>query len=345
MVVLLGLGLPSLAAAVDVPTLYTAEVPLDEEADNPRDDAYVLALQEVLARVSGAELARNTLAIDELFPDPAAYVIQFRPGADDTLWVSFDGDAVEQTLRNSGQLVWGANRPLTLVWLAVDWGQGSREIIGADDPESNGGQGRSIDLNKRLRERVLEIAEKRGLPLVFPLLDTTDLQGVTFSDIWGGFDERILDASQRYDANSVLIGRIRPSPVRENWSYYFSGTDRSWNGPPEAIVGQVADLLAAEFSVGGNAPIETVTLGISGVQTVESYGELQKQLAGLSVIERFMIVEVIGDRLGYRVDVRGGADRLRRALRFNGLIEQDRTADFGEIEPDGDAVLEFFFAP
>ncbi len=344
LVVLLGLGLPSLAAAVDVPTLYTAEVPLDEEANNPRDDAYALALQEVLARVSGAELAQNTLAIDELFPDPAAYVIQFRPGADDTLWVSFDGEAVEQTLRDSGQLVWGADRPLTLVWLAVDWGQGSREIIGADDPERSAGRGRSINRNKRLRERVLDIAEKRGLPLVFPLLDTTDLQGVTFSDIWGGFDERILDASQRYDAKSVLIGRIRRSPVRENWSYSFSGTERSWNGPPEAIVGQVADLLAAEFAVGGNAPIETVTLGISGVQTVESYGELQKLLAGLSVIERFMIVEVIGDRLGYRVDVRGGADRLRRALRFNGLIEQDRTADFGEIEPDGDAALEFFFA-
>jgi len=343
--VLLGLGLPAPAVAVEVPTLYSAEVPLDAEADNPRADAYALALNEVLARVSGAELAQNTLAIDELFPDPAAYVIQFRPGADDTLWVSFDGEAVEQVLRNSGQLVWGADRPLTLVWLAVDWGQGRREIIGADDPGRSGGQGRSIDLNKRLRERVLDIAEQRGLPLVFPLLDTTDLQGVTFSDIWGGFDERILDASRRYDAKSVLIGRIRPSPVRENWSYYFSGTERSWNGPPESVVGQVADLLAAEFAVGGNAPIEAVTLGVSGIQTVESYGALQKMLAGVSVIERFMIVEVNGDRLGYRVDVRGGADRLRRALRFNGLIEQERISDFDEFEPDTDAALEFFFAP
>lgn len=345
MLVLLGFGLPALAVAVEVPTLYTAEVPLDAEADNPRADAYALALREVLARVSGADLAQNPLVLDELFPDPAAYVTQFRPGADDTLWVSFDGEAIEQMLRNSGQLVWGADRPLTLVWLAVDWGQGSREIIGADDLERSAGQGRSIDLNKRLRERILSIAEKRGLPLVFPLLDTTDLQGVTFSDIWGGFDERILDASERYDANSVLIGRIRPSPVRENWSYYFSGMERSWNGPPEAVVGQVADLLAAEFAVGGNAPIETVALAISGVQTVESYGALQKQLAGVSVIERFMIVEVVGDRVAYRVDVRGGADRLRRALRFNGLIEQDRMTDFGEIEPDDAAALEFFFTP
>jgi hypothetical protein len=345
MVVFLGFGIPALALAVDVPTLYTAEVPLDADADNPRDDAYALALREVLTRVSGAEFAQNSLALDELFPDPAAYVIRFRPGTDETLWVSFDGDAIEQVLRNSGQSVWGSDRPLTLVWLAVDWGQGNREIIAADDPERGAAQGRSINLNKRLRERVLAIAEQRGLPLVFPLLDTTDLQGVTFSDIWGGFDERILDASERYDANSVLIGRIRPSPARENWSYYFGGEERSWNGPPEAVVGQVADLLAAEFAVGGNAPIETITLGISGVQTVESYGTVQKMLAGVGVIERFTIVEVVGDRLGYRVDVRGGADRLRRALRFNGLIEQDLMSDFGEISLDDDAALEFFFAP
>lgn len=342
--VLFCLGLPSFAAAVELPTLYTAEVPLDAEADNPRADAYALALREVLARVSGAELAENKLAVEELFPDPAAYVTQFRPGAAETLWVSFDGDAIERVLRNSGQLVWGGDRPLTLVWLAVDWGQGSREIIGADDPERRAGQGRSINLNKRLRERILAIAEKRGLPLLFPLLDTTDLQSVTFSDIWGGFDESIIAASQRYDVNSVLIGRIRQSPSRENWSYYFGGSERSWNGPPEVIVAQIADLLAAEFSVGGNAPLESVALNVAGVQTVESYGSLQKLLAGVSLIEDFAIVEVAGDRVSYRVDVRGGAERLARALRFNGLIEQDRIVGFGQTEPGGDAALEFFFS-
>lgn len=295
-------------------------------------------------RVSGADLADNPLAIGDLFPDPSTYVIQYRAKGDETLWVSFDGQAIEQVLRNSGQTVWGADRPLTLVWLAVDWGQGRREIISADDPERSQGQGRSINRNKRLRERVLAIAEKRGLPLVFPLLDTTDLQGVSFSDIWGGFDERIIDASRRYDANSILIGRIRPSPSRENWSYYFGTEDRSWNGSPEVVVSRIADLLAAEFSVGGNAPIDTVTLSVSGIQTVEAYGTLQQTLAGISLIERCIIVEVAGDRVSYRVDVRGGANRLARALRFNGLIEQDRPSDFGELEGTNEAALEFFFS-
>ncbi len=339
-----GACLASPAGAVEVPTLFTAEVPFDREAENPREDAYELALIEVLLRVSGSELGNNPEAIAELFPNPSSYVIQFRPGANDTLWVSFDGEAIEQILRNSGQLVWGADRPLTLVWLAVDWGQGSREIIAADDPDRTESEGRSIDRNKRLRERMLQIAEQRGLPIVFPLLDTTDLQNVAFSDIWGGFDEGIVDASKRYDANSILIGRIRPSASRrENWTYYFGATQRSWNGPPESIVAQVADLLAAEFAVGGNAPVETVTLSVSGIESVQAYGSVQRLLDNVSLIESFVIVEVAGDRVDYRVDVRGGAARLSRSLRFNGLVEQDSTYRSGDEGTD--AALEFFYSP
>ncbi len=339
-----GTVLPTSVQAVEVPKLYTAEVPLDPQAQNPRADAYKFALVEVLLRVSGSELGNDLDAIDALFPNPSAYVVQFRPGEDGTLWVSFDGEAIERVLRGAGQLVWGSDRPLTLVWLAVDWGQGSREIIGSDDPERTDAEARSIDRNRLLRERILEIAERRGLPLMFPLLDTVDLQSVTFSDIWGGFDERILDASERYDANSVLIGRIRPSSSRrENWSYYFGGEQRSWNGPPEVVVPQIAELLAAEFAVGGNAPIETVALSVSGIVSVEAYGGLQNLLANVSLIETFMITEVSGDRVTYSVDVRGGAERLRRALRFNGLVEQELLSDFGDIQPASS--LEFYYTP
>lgn len=334
--------LPGGVAAVEVPTLYTAEVPFDADSSDGRENAYELALELVLLRVSGSILGSDTAAIRELFPNPSSYVMQFRQGGRDKLWVSFDGQAIEQVLRDAGQPVWGADRPLTLVWLAVDWGQGSREIIGADDPERAPGASRTIDRNKLLRERILDVAERRGLPVIFPLLDTLDLQGVTFSDIWGGFDERIIESSKRYDANSILIGRVRPSSSRrENWTYYFSGEQRAWNGPPEAVVGQVADLLAAEFAVGGNAPLESVLLGVTGVVSVDAYGSVQQMLANVSLIESFRISAVKGDRVTYRVEVRGGAERLRRALRFNGLVEQQDMSEFGEARPASD--LEFYF--
>ena len=60
------------AFAVEVPTLYTAEVPLDREAEDPRADAYDAALKEILLRVSGSDLAFNEAVVEELFPRPAS---------------------------------------------------------------------------------------------------------------------------------------------------------------------------------------------------------------------------------------------------------------------------------
>ncbi len=336
-------GMP-LARAVEVPTLYTAEVPFDRTARNGRQRAYDRALNEVLLRVSGSGLGSDAATINQLFPDSSAYVVQFRQGGADTLWVSFDGQAIERTLREAGQTVWGADRPLTVVWLAVDWGQGRREIVAADDPDNEQRDARSINRNALLRERVLEVAERRGLPLVFPLMDTTDIQNVTFSDIWGGFDESVIGASRRYDADSILIGRIRTSGGgRENWSYFFSGDERRWNGPPEQVLNQIADLLAAELAVGGNAPLASVAMSVAGIVSVDAYGNLSRILDNVSVIEEYRITEVSGDRVTVQVDVRGGAERLRRALQFSGLVEQDPVQQFGDMADE--LSLEFYYGP
>ena len=337
--------LVSLAAAVEVTTLYTAQVALDPEEQNPRQAAYSAALAEVLLRVSGTALSSDPEMVEALFPSPAAYVLQFRPGPDDTLWVSFDGEAIEQTLRQAGQSVWGTDRPMTLVWLAVDWGQGDREIIGADDPERNVDAARSIDRNRLLRQRVLDIAERRGLPVVFPLLDTDDLQIISFSDICGGFDEQLLAASQRYDASSILAGCIRPTTSQRNrWSYFFAAEERTYSGEPELVVSLIADVLAAEFSISGSAPLATIDLTIAGIESVAAYGAVQKLLADLTVIESIAIAEVRGDQVLYRVEAHGGAERLRRALRFSGLIEQNGF-ETGSIPMDSfNPSLEFFFS-
>ena len=330
--------------AVEVASLYTAQVPLDPEAANPRAAAYEMALADVLLRVSGSELANDPEMIGLLFPEPASYIVQFRPGEEDTLWVSFDGEAIERVLRQAGQTVWGSDRPLTLVWLAVDWGQGEREIVAADDPVRGRDEARSIDRNRLLRQRVLDIAERRGLPVAFPLLDTIDLQNVSFSDIWGGFDDALIDASVRYEADAVLVGRVRPaSAARNRWSFYLGGEQRSWNGEPELVINDVADLLAAEFAISGTAVAETVDLAVGGISTIESFATVENLLDDLPVVERFSIVEVDGDRVRFRVSAIGGVERLRRALRFSDLIEQNGG---GQISLDPyEQALEFFYSP
>ena len=334
------------AWSVEVASLYTAQVPFDQEQRDPRASAYKMALADVLLRVSGTELGNDPEMISLLFPEPSAYVVQFRPGEDDTLWVSFDGEAIEQVLRQAGQTVWGSDRPLTLVWLAVDWGQGEREIIGADDPVRNVDGARSIDRNRLLRQRVLDIAERRGLPIAFPLLDTVDLQNLSFSDIWGGFDDPLIEASERYEPDAILVGRIRPATGQRNrWTFYFGADQQSWTGEPEVVMNAIADLLAAEFAISGTAVRESIDVVVAGVDSVQAYGAVQNLLAGLTVVEQFSIVEVTGDRVLFRVDAIGGEERLRRALQFSGLIEQEGFADERSVLDYNDRPLEFFYAP
>jgi hypothetical protein len=345
LVAVLGL-LPGTVFAIEMPTLYTAEVSLDPGEADPTAAAYKRGLWEIVVRITGSELSADAPVLEELFPNPARYVLQFRQGSDDTLSISFDGAAIEKLLRSAGETVWGADRPLTLVWLAVDWGQGEREIVAADDPQRGADASRSIDRNRLLRQRVLETAARRGIPVAFPLLDTEDRQNVSFTDIWGGFDEQLLQASRRYQANSILVGRVRAGAVQRNrWTYYYGGVQQEWSGQPENAVHLLADALAAELALAGNAPVETVTLKVAGVDSVRAYGTIQRYLEHLSLIEDFVVNTVNGDEIRYEVRFRGGSSRLRRALEVSDILMP--VEDFSEplrLEPIPTAdALEFMY--
>ena len=95
--------------------------------------------------------------------------------------------------------------------------------------------------------------------------------------------------------------------------------------------------------------MQTVELGVSGITSVDAYGNVQRILKGLNVVEAFTITAVEADRIRYRINAHGGAERLARALRFSGLIEQERIdgSDFPGMSPDKSLIdsLEFFYSP
>ena len=310
------------AAAVEMTALYSVQVPLDPNDPDSSSFAYQTALTEVLVRVTGTTAVVDSEEIAALFPNPARYVLQYRPGPDDTLVVSLDGPAIEAVLRQTGATIWGSDRPLTLVWLAVDWGQGEREIVAADDPERMSGDARSIDRNRLLRERVAEVATRRGIPVLFPLLDIEDLENISFSDIWGGFDDLLLQASNRYEAESVLLGRIRPDSLQPNrWTWYHVGQRAGWDGEPEDMIHQLADSLAALYAVSGRAPIDTIRLIISGVDSVYAFGRVQRFMENLRGIDALLIDTVAGDRIVYEIAIQGGTERLQRTLELSHMLE------------------------
>ena len=78
---------------------------------------------------------------------------------------------------------------------------------------------------------------------------------------------------------------------------------------------------------------------------MDAYGSVQRILSGLNVVDSFAITSVDGDRILYRVQAHGGAERLARALRLSGLIEQDRFENAPFPADSSASALEFFYSP
>jgi hypothetical protein len=212
---------------------------------------------------------------------------------------------------------------------------GEREIVGADDADRLPGDARSIDRNKLLRERVLAVAGRRGIPLVFPLLDIEDLGNIGFSDIWGGFDERLLIASARYETPSVLVGRIRPEDLLQphRWTWHFAGQRLDWAGEPEEATGILADALAEEFVIDPNQPVDSIQLRISGIDSVLAYGRVQRFMENLRLVDKLMVTKVAADEITYDIELQGGLERLDSALMSSGMLEPVASAGVIDANP------------
>ncbi len=314
------------ARAAEVADLYTIRVPVDQSEPDWREQAYRRALSQVLVRVTGQRAAAGDPGLDALFEDPARLVQGYRRGADETLWVSFDGRAIAARLREAGRAVWGSERPVTLLWLAVDRGGGDRDLIAAgDEPPSAALPARSAqppdgaDPDRFLRQRVEDVARARGLPLVWPLLDAEDRGSVAFSDVWGGFEQPVLEASARYGANSILLGRIDADGRQlPRWTWYFGGEQRQWRASVEDAVHRVADLMAGQLAAVGDERARSVRLTVTGVEDLAAYADVSRYLASVSVVRELRLEQLADNALTYRLELLGAPDRLGRVLRLSG---------------------------
>lgn len=314
------LAVSTAAEAVEMEGLYSVEVDM-ESVSNSRERAYEEALAEVLVRVTGSQSARSNPELMDLFPDPSRYVLQFARAEDDVLIVTMDGEAIAELLQRAGYSAWSSDRPLTLVWLAVEWAPGERELIEAADPD--GLAFGEADRAVVLRRRIERAAARRGIPIRFPRLDAEDRAAVSASDVWGGFDEALLRASRRYGSASILVGRVRAAnPEQSRWNYYYGSQRLAWNGAGDVVIDQLADALAEQFAVSGSARPESILLTVSGVDSVTAFGEISRLINGISAVRTARIDTVAGDEIRYRVEVRGGRESLAAGLDFSGLLDR-----------------------
>jgi len=349
----LALPVPSLVRADVVRDLYEALIPVQSQAREERQEAIRAGLREVLVRVSGRSTVSHSPApaIEKALEKPTRYTQQFRyrklnkadrkghlEDSHMVLWVKYDEQAVNTLLRGADLSVWGHTRPATLVWLVVAE-EGQRRLLSSNEAHP-------------VREELEYAARLRGLPLRFPFNDLSDRAKISISDIWGNFEEAILQASVRYRPEAVIVGRLYQSVSGSwsaRWSIYLQGRRQDIDVDGEVltqaispVVAEAAESLAQRFAMGQDENMTgEVMIKIKGVSSLARYNRVINYLASLTAVNKVM-PKVVGDDVAiFSLTTESGRLGIAQAINLGHMLVAqsqviaDPSAPGGEQEQAG----------
>jgi hypothetical protein len=322
MLVLLSALTPAWAARVD--NLYQVEVAAAGRSNAAYQDALRDALAEVLVRVTGSPRELSSPAARALLRDADRFVEQYRfrelPALEADgqprlhLGVTFDGVALAREIRAAGLPYWGSERPDLLVWMAVD-DRGRRYLVS----ESEQGEGNAS---------VTDLASRFGVPITLPLMDLEDEREVQFTDVWGGFFERIQAASRRYRPQAILVGRLESSggAWRGSWSLHGAGAAQDWTSRGDDFsaaasggVGGAAERLASQYAVAGSAA-SARELVVEGVDRIEKFARAYEYLSSLTIVDGVDVVRVGDGEVQFELRLSAQEHSLQQEIGLGRLL-------------------------
>ncbi len=294
----LAAGAPGLALTRT--DIYQATVPIADRSEAAHTEAFQAAMRTVLTRVTGRRGAEGDPALAALVSNARRYVQQYRGAANGGLLVSFDGAAIERWLEQSGQPVWGSERPVTVVWLTVPGGPGGGTVVSAEDPS---------DLKSALDAE----AGARGIPLRWPSTAELQRDHLDFAAVSAAAPATLADLGRRLGGDGILIGRADggTAGAAVRWTFLYEERTADFAGTLEGV-DRAADAYAALFAASGTvAPVE---IEIGGIADLRDYAGVERYLGSLTVVSQVAVVELNGDSARFRLATRGGPAALERAL-------------------------------
>ncbi|NOZ36471.1 MAG: DUF2066 domain-containing protein [Gammaproteobacteria bacterium] len=316
---LLNISLLSVSRADTIPGLYETEISVSSQDLDERKAALTAGMRQVLLRVSGRSIVLTITSIEKALLHPTRYVQRYRyrnrqeaGGAqENVLWVRFDKKAINKLLRDNRMPVWGRTRPAVLVWMVVD-DRRSRILLGNNT-------------SNPAKAFISEQAKLRGIPLRWPMLDLSDRANITTSDVWGSFEDTIINASRRYQTEAILVGRVYKTyggSWNARWTLYDHGRRQDWNARAETLVetlipgvDRTAGILAQRFArVENDEQNKGLLVQVYGVNTLAAYNKTLKYLSRLALVTDIQPQIVSPDNVIFRLKVRNGRLAVSQAI-------------------------------
>ena len=188
-----------------------------------------------------------------------------------------------------------------------------------------------------------------------PLFDLEDQLNIGFADVWGNFEQSIDKASQRYQADVVLVGRVyqpKPGTWQGRWTLYEGHNSHNWEvdgADINDVVGQgidgLADTLAGQFAqVISETVRDTASLEVTGVASIDDYARVLKYLGGLESVAQVQVQQVAGDDLYLQLSLLSDPTGLAQHIALGATLQQVPPAA-GTPPPTGDSVLVYRLLP
>lgn len=333
--------MPWLVSAAEVDNLYRAVVPVANQAQQERNRAIGEGFREVVVKVTGNPNIAQTAALQDAFRQASGYVQQFRyempfnAGDEEAgnglaalqserrmLRITFDKPAVDRILRAAGQPVWGKSRPQILVWLGLESG-GQRQLL---DPQSDAA----------VVDAFRAAADKRGLPVLFPLFDLQDRAALSSSDLWGSFASPVRQASARYAPDYILTVLIRREGGQSRASLSLLGDQelqQRWSIPSASTtvmagqaIDRAADFLARRYVPAAGSVDSDLLIQVAGIGSFADYLKIVRFFDNNEQVEQHQALRLNADQAVFKLALRGDANAFYNAINLTGFMQpEDRT--------------------
>jgi hypothetical protein len=314
-----------------VEDLYSVELPVADQTTTQRLEVFRQAMREVIVKVSGSSSALDAPGLKRPLISSARYVLQYRyfnrrdPQDENFdagqlfLRVVFNQEALESLLRENNIPIWGKQRPGTLMLIMLDVNQEVALVSGDTTPE--------------MLEELEQEAGRKGLPVLFPLLDLEDRAILGEGNTVALNEVEIEGLTERYVPEAVLVGRlsgklgegwrgewqVRLADQVNNWS--FRGKSRE--DTIRNLMDRLANILATQYALQSDVTVEQdILLGVERINQITDHTQVLAYLQSLNAVESARPVLIHEDRVTYRVSLRSSVEDLQQLIGLGMTLEQ-----------------------
>lgn len=318
------------AQAQPIDPYFSTTVPVRSQAADERQYAAQKGIQEVLVRLSGSEGVLQSDQIQDAVGKALNYVEQFQyqevedpelldKGIKESIQLRFSPRLVKEILTRAKQPYWPVNRPSTLVWLVEDSVEEGKQLLNASSDEP-------------LVHHLLDTSKLRGLPVQFPILDIEDQINLNADQVWLIEEGAIFEASKRYNADVILVGRFSTTSRGElwaTWQFFHDGFTQVYDHRTEAAdeLGQqgvlpIVDYLVDRYSIIPRL-METpgLVMQLRNVDDFREYRGVMDYLQSMAVVTGLAVTAIRNDTLQLRLETSGDVDRFMAALALDSKMK------------------------